>query len=107
MERMAEAVPNSNDQRFQHFPSQSPWDEDAVIDRLAQEANGHIGGQPDSCLLLDETAIVKKGAKSVGIASQYCGELGKVDNCQVAVFAVLAHSSWRRLSTVFASAMDR
>jgi SRSO17 transposase len=91
MERMAEAVPDSNDQRFQHFLSKSPWDEDAVIDKLAQEANGHIGGHPDSCLLLDETAIVKKGAKSVGVARQYCGELGKVDNCQVAVFAVLAH----------------
>ena len=46
MERMAEAVPDSNDQRFQHFLSKSPWDEDAVIDKLAQEANGHIGGHP-------------------------------------------------------------
>ena len=91
MERMAEAVPNTNDQAYQHFLSKSPWQEDAVIDQLCHDANQQIGGQNDSCLLIDETGLPKKGHESVGVARQYCGQKGKVDNCQVGVFAVLAH----------------
>ena len=91
MERMAEAVPGSDDQRFQHFLSNSPWDEDAVIGQVALDANRLIGGKPDSFLLIDETGIPKKGNKSVGVSRQYCGQLGKVDNCQVGVFLTLGH----------------
>jgi SRSO17 transposase len=91
MERMAEAVPHTNDQAYQHFLSASPWQEDAVIDQLCHDANKLIGGQEDSCLIIDETGLPKKGQESVGVARQYCGQKGKVDNCQVGVFAVLAH----------------
>ena len=90
MERMAEVVPDSDDQSLQHFLTSSPWDEGPVIDHVAQDANHLIGGKPNSCLLIDETANPKKGTKSVGVARQWCGEQGKVDNCQVGVFAVLA-----------------
>ena len=48
-----------------------------------------LGGQPDSALILDESSFVKQGDRLVGVARQWCGRLCKVDNCQVAVFAVL------------------
>jgi SRSO17 transposase len=47
-------------------------------------------GAPDGVLMFDETGFVKKGQDSVGVARQYCGTLGKVENCQVGVFAAYA-----------------
>jgi len=89
MERMAEAVPDSDDQVLQHFLTNSPWKAQGVVDQVASDTNGLIGGKNDSCLLIDETGIPKKGDKSVGVSRQWCGQLGKVDNCQTGVFTVL------------------
>jgi len=89
MERMEEKVPESNEQALQHFVTNSPWDERALLNQVASEGNKLLGGKEDSCLLIDETSFVKKGKKSVGVARQYCGRTGKIDNCQVAVFAAL------------------
>lgn len=89
MERMEEKVPESNEQALQHFVTNSPWDESAVLKQVATEGDKLLGGQEDSCLLIDETSFVKKGKKSVGVARQYCGRSGKIDNCQVAVFGAL------------------
>jgi SRSO17 transposase len=47
-------------------------------------------GEPDGVLIVDETGFAKKGQDSVGVARQYCGALGKVENCQVGVFAAYA-----------------
>ena len=94
MERMAEVVPDSNDQAFQHFLSKSPWDENNLMDQVAHDANGLIGGHKESCLIIDESSIPKKGSKSVGVDRQYCGERGKVDNCQVGVFAALGYQKY-------------
>ena len=90
MERMAEVVPESDAQSLQHFLSQSDWDWRAVMAQVGQEADALLGGSVESCLVIDETGIPKKGTKSVGVARQWCGQLGKVDNCQVGVFAGLA-----------------
>ena len=90
MERMEEVVPESDYQSLHHFLSHSEWDARAVLNQVAVRANRHLGGTEDSCLLLDESAFAKKGKKSVGVARQWSGRLGKVDNCQVAVFACLA-----------------
>ncbi len=90
IERMEEVVPDCDYQSLHHFISHSEWDARAVLDQVAMEADGHLGGSADSCLLLDESAFAKKGDKSVGVARQWSGRLGKVDNCQVAVFAALA-----------------
>lgn len=90
MEKMAEVVPDSDEQSLQHFLSNSRWDERSVMDHVARDANRHLGGQAGSALLIDEAGITKKGKKSVGVARQWNGRLGKVDNCQVGVFAALS-----------------
>ena len=90
MERMAEVVPESDDQALQHFLSNSPWDARAVLGQVASEADALLGGTRDSALLIDESGFTKKGRHSVGVARQWNGRLGKVDNCQVGVFAALS-----------------
>ena len=60
-----------------------------MIERIARDADRLLGGKPTSALILDESSFVKQGDRSAGVARQWCGRLGKVENCQVAVFAVL------------------
>lgn len=60
------------------------------MDQVARDVDSLLGGDQDSCLLLDETCFPKKGKKSVGVARQWMGRQGKTDNCQVAVFAAMA-----------------
>lgn len=90
MERMAEVVPGSDEQALQHFLSNSFWNDQAVMDQVALEANRQLGGHAGTGLMIDEVGITKKGAHSVGVARQWNGRLGKVDNCQVGVFAALS-----------------
>lgn len=90
IERMAEAVPDLTYHKTQQFISHSPWDHRPLMDAVALEADGLPGGGPHSHLILDDSAVAKKGAHSVGVARQYNGRLGKVDNCQIAVCASLA-----------------
>jgi len=89
MERMAEVVPESDEQALQHFLSSSNWDERAVLDQVALEVDQQLGEGEENALLLDESGFTKKGRCSVGVARQYNGRLGKQDNCQVGVFAAL------------------
>ena len=89
MERMEETVAGADDQRLQHMLTESQWDHRAVLDQVAQEADRWLGGTEDSCLLIDESGFAKKGKHSVGVKRQWCGRQGKVDNCQVGVFAAL------------------
>jgi SRSO17 transposase len=93
LERMEEVVPDCDYQSLQHFLSHSEWDARAILDQVAARADRHLGGSVDSCLLLDESAFAKKGTKSVGVARQWSGRQGKVDNCQVAVFACLTQGT--------------
>jgi len=90
---MTEVVPDTEYQALQHFVSHSPWDHRPVMDQVALDADRLLGGSPDTGLIIDETGIPKKGEMSVGTARQWCGRLGKVDNCQVGVFASLACGS--------------
>jgi SRSO17 transposase len=71
---------------LQRFLSDVAWDEEQMLwnyHQLVAEAMG----EPDGILMFDETGFVKKGKDSAGVARQYCGTLGKVENCQVGVFA--------------------
>ena len=79
MEKTAEVVPQTDEQALQQFLSDSPWDYQAVMDHVASDANVLLG-RNDSALLLDESGVGKKGKHSVGVARQWCGRLGKVDN---------------------------
>jgi SRSO17 transposase len=71
-------------QAFQHFITHAPWDAEVVWRRLRRVVPERTG-----ILILDETSFPKSGPHSVGAARQYCGALGKVANCQVAVTAAL------------------
>lgn len=71
-------------QAFQHFISHAPWDHA----RLWRQLRAVIPDR-EGVLILDATSFPKQGTQSVGVARQYCGTLGKVANCQVAVTAAL------------------
>ena len=71
-------------QTFQHFITHAPWDAEPVWRRLRAVVPERRG-----VLILDETSFPKQGTHSVGVARQYCGALGKVANCQVAVTVAL------------------
>lgn len=86
---MATVVEQGCEQQFQHFISNSPWRHEPVVEQIGRDADRLLGGKPTSALIIDESSFVKQGEHSVGVARQWCGRLGKVDNCQVAVFAVL------------------
>src|SRR5499426_2089173 len=79
-------------QSMHHFVANAAWDDGAVL-RVAREtvlaAMDRQG--PVGAWIVDDTGIPKKGRHSVGVARQYCGVLGKQDNCQVAVSVSLAH----------------
>ncbi len=90
---MAEAVPECNDQALQHFLTNSPWGEQQVVEQVADDVNSLLGGRKNSCLILDESGMPKKGDKSVGVSRQWCGQLGKTDNCQVGVYSTLCNGT--------------
>jgi SRSO17 transposase len=93
IERIRDVVPGSDEQALHHFIANSPWDHRLVLDKLAHDANALLGGSEDSFLVIDETGFPKKGRDSVGVSRQWCGRLGKVDNCQTAVCASLGKGS--------------
>lgn len=97
IERIRDVVPGSDEQALHHFIANSPWDHRAVLNRVARDADALLGGTEDSFLLIDETGFPKKGRDSVGVARQWCGRLGKVDNCQTAVCASLGKGSMATL----------
>jgi SRSO17 transposase len=92
MERMAEAVPDSDEQVLQNFLTHSAWDHRGVMDQVARNADHFVGGELGAGLYIDESAFQKKGEKSVGVARQWNGRLGKQDNCQVGVFGALGRA---------------
>jgi len=97
MERMEEVVPDCRYQSLHHFVSESEWDPRAVLDQVAREADRLLGNSGNSGLLIDETSFQKKGKESVGVERQWSGRLGKVENCQVAVFAALSQRAFSTL----------
>ena len=89
VEPMAERVAPGQGQQLHHFVAIAPWDEVPLEDELVKTADRLLGGA-EAVLVIDDTALPKKGRHSVGVAHQYCGQLGKKANCQVLVSTTLA-----------------
>jgi SRSO17 transposase len=70
---------------LQHFVGCAEWDHQPLMVELARQVGQELG-EDDGVLVFDPSAFPKQGKKSVGVARQWCGHLGKVDNCQVAVY---------------------
>src|SRR5918912_296467 len=75
--------------QLEHFIASPAWNDAPLRRVLAGEADALVGG-PDAVLVVDDTALPKKGKRSVGVARQYCGALGKRANCQALVSLTLA-----------------
>ena len=91
IEPMAARVAPGDLQQLHHFVSTSPWATAPLEDELVQAADRLVGG-PDAVLVVDDTALVKQGRRSVGVKRQYCGQLGKRANCQALVSLTLARA---------------
>ncbi len=96
---MVERIPGSDYDQLQHFISESPWDSFAVMESVSEKVHTTLstaaeGIEDKTCslgLLLDESGWEKSGKKSVGVGRQYIGQVGKVANGQVGVFAALSN----------------
>ena len=86
---MAERVAPGGYDRLHHFVSDGVWDEAPLERELAIQADRLVGGV-DAFLVIDDTALPKKGTHSVGVAPQYASGLGKTANCQTLVSLTLA-----------------
>lgn len=93
IERISESL-SANYFQMQHFISESNWDGRAVISLVAKEVSQILPKRKLTGLILDESGWVKKGVKSVGVGHQYCGNVGKTANSQVAVFACLSNGDF-------------
>jgi len=71
--------------KLQHFVGCAEWDHQPLMTELARQVGRELG-EDDGVIVFDPSAFPKQGQKSVGVARQWCGRLGKVDNCQVAVY---------------------
>jgi SRSO17 transposase len=75
--------------KLQHFIGCAEWDHQPLMMELARQVGQELG-EEDGVIVFDPSAFPKQGKKSVGVARQWCGRLGKVDNCQVAVYMAYA-----------------
>lgn len=82
-------------ERLERFVRESPW-EHAAVEAHLQEAVPEAVQGDDAAIIVDGMGIPKKGEDSVGVARQWCGATGKVDNCQVTVNATLARPGEHR-----------
>ena len=83
-----ESIAYGHDQdrrNLQHFIGCAEWDHRPLMAELARQVGEELG-EDDGVIVFDPSGFPKQGKKSVGVARQWCGRLGKVDNCQVAVY---------------------
>ena len=83
-----ESIAYGHDQdrrNLQHFIGCAEWDHQPLMTELARQVGQELG-EEDGVIVFDPSGFPKQGKKSVGVARQWCGRLGKVDNCQVAVY---------------------
>jgi SRSO17 transposase len=86
---MAMALEGGNVQAMQQFIGQGKWQDEKLLYKHWQLVDETLG-EDDGVYIVDESGFPKKGVHSVGVARQWCGILGKVENCQVGVFGAYA-----------------
>ena len=89
IEPIALNIENAKVRAMQHFLSDVTWEEERLLSRYHGMVAEDLG-DTEGVLIFDESGFVKKGNDSVGVSRQYCGSVGKVENCQVGVFAAYA-----------------
>jgi SRSO17 transposase len=94
--QLAEYLGDPTPDGVQHLLARADWDAEAVRDDLSAYVREHLG-HPDGVLVVDETGFLKKGAKSCGVARQYSGTAGRIENCQIGVFLGYATTKGRAL----------
>jgi SRSO17 transposase len=87
---LAPASTRSKHQSLHHFVADAPWSDEEMLMRVAQWVVPEMDFSSGGWWIVDDTGFPKQGLHSVGVARQYCGLLGKQDNCQVAVSVSLA-----------------
>ncbi len=93
IERISEDL-DADYHQMQHFITESNWNARSVIDQVSREVSTTLPKRKLTGLIIDESGWVKKGDKSVGVGWQYCGNVGKISNSQVAVFACLSNGDF-------------
>jgi SRSO17 transposase len=86
--KTAEGIAYLHDQELhglQKFIGHVPWGHQLLLTTLARQVGTDLG-QADGVIVFDPSAFAKKGKRSVGVARQWCGRLGKLENCQVGVY---------------------
>ncbi len=86
IEPIALNVKNGSVRPMQRFVSDAEWNDNKILHKYRNLVNEDMGNN-DGVLIFDESGFPKKGNDSIGVGKQYCGNIGKVDNCQVGVFA--------------------
>jgi SRSO17 transposase len=86
---MAMALEGGNIQAMQQFVGQGQWQDEKLLKRHWRQVNKTLG-EEDGVWIVDGSGFPKKGEYSAGVARQWCGQLGKVENCQVGVFGAYA-----------------
>jgi SRSO17 transposase len=92
--QIAEQVGERSPDGVQEMLNAAKWDANAVRDDLRAYVIEHLG-DPEGVLVVDETGFLKKGTQSVGVARQYSGTAGRVENCQIGVFLTYATPTGR------------
>ena len=87
--QLAEAVGAANPYGFQHLLGRAEWDAAAVRDELQRYVADYFG-DADAVIVIDETGFLKKGRMSAGVARQYSGTAGRIENVQIGVFLTYA-----------------
>lgn len=92
--QLAEQAGDAAPYGVQHLLGRAQWDAAAVRDDLQAYVVEHLA-DPEAVLILDETGFLKKGDKSAGVARQYSGTAGRIENCQIGVFLAYASQKGR------------
>ena len=94
--QLAEYAGHQTPDGLQRLLAAARWDADEVRDDVRDFVAERLG-EPDGVLIVDDTGFIKKGRTSAGVSRQYTGTSGKIDNCQIGVFAAYASRRGRAL----------